>query len=445
MAMRLTILATALGLASASCPNSCSGHGTCGAEDTCTCYDNWVMGDQEGGDCSDRRCPYEVAWGAQPDVTGNVHTYQECAGVGICDRSTGDCECFEGYTGAGCGIMACPNDCSGHGSCDYIEDVSFGTVWGEYYDGNGALWTGLHDEAVFLQPKPNWEADKIRKCVCDPGYTEIDCSRRMCLAGNDILDERMNRNNVYKNQIQKMVLIGAGNRGYGTTQLDTETGPVWCKGPNMATENPDCFRDLIGKSFALTFTTKLNQSYTTIPIVLNNTNINPIDNVLSFKNHSEQGLSNAMEDALKSLPNYVIDDVTVDCELDFFDALDYHYGTLKQLSYENEWQLPALTCTFEFTGTSVMGPQNLLEVETSYCEDGCTPQLSDPVQLKSAFNLTEKHDQAFEVYSHVVEEQAADYNSYECGRRGKCDYSSGDCECFEGYTGDRCHTQTALI
>ena len=476
--MRAAIFALALTSVAASCPNSCSGHGTCGSDDTCTCYQDWVMGDQEGGDCSDRKCPYQVAWTSTPDRAGNIHTYAECAGVGICDRSSGDCECFEGYTGKGCGIQTCPNDCSGHGSCVYAEDAPFGTVWGDYYTGDSDDLTGLGNDAVTLAQAPAWDTNKIRMCVCEPGYTDIDCSRRMCPKGNDVLDERLNLVTALKYQVQNVTLIARGETGDGIKfQSDGEVcngnngngaQTAWSisstkKEGNLASRNsffpssddnwsPECFTDLLNKTFALTFTSKMNQSYTTKPLVLNETAATNMTQAFSFD----------VRKALIELPNYVIDNVDVDCQLMFVLA------DAPETRVEEHTSLyPALSCLIAFTGDTVMGPQYLLEVETDECLDGCTPKLENPVQLKSHSrvnitgagsgglwtglgtaplqkykgNLTELPD----IYSFVKEDVRADYNSYECGRRGKCDYSTGECECFEGYMGDRCQMQTALI
>ena len=79
----------------------------------------------------------------------------------------------------------------------------------------------------------------------------------------------------------------------------------------------------------------------------------------------------------------------------------------------------------EFNGDGVMGPQNLLVVEANKCGDGCSPKL-DGLSL-----LSYSGSDAGDRLSFVSEKQSADYNSYECGRRGKCDYNTGLCECFE--------------
>ena len=50
------VLATLGSFANASCPNACSGHGTCGTNDECTCFRNWVA-----NDCSERVCTYGMA------------------------------------------------------------------------------------------------------------------------------------------------------------------------------------------------------------------------------------------------------------------------------------------------------------------------------------------------------------------------------------------------
>lgn len=179
----------------ARCANDCSGHGECNPSTICLCFHGYV-----GNDCSQRQCTYAKAYTDTPlgDLNANeqldtaqqvylnhanspqgemynphyglarssnelewneAHFYRECANKGLCDRKTGQCDCFPGFEGEGCQRTACPSNCNGHGQCvpnSYLEYE---------YDA--------------------WDWDVTQGCLCDPGYTGADCSKRECPSGVD--------------------------------------------------------------------------------------------------------------------------------------------------------------------------------------------------------------------------------------------------------------------
>jgi len=116
--MKTSILLSMFAFGAATCPNACSSNGICGAQDKCSCYQNW-----QGADCSQRSCPFTLAWADTADGTNQAHYYAECGNKGTCDRKSGECKCFDGYEGKGCRRSTCPEGCSGHGTCEYIEEL----------------------------------------------------------------------------------------------------------------------------------------------------------------------------------------------------------------------------------------------------------------------------------------------------------------------------------
>jgi hypothetical protein len=356
---------------SATCDNSCSGHGscTCDNECVCQCYDNWGMGQAyDSGDCSDRICPFELAWVDAPDHGGIRHKYAECSGKGICNRINGECECFDGYEGKGCQRSSCPNDCSGHGTCEYLEDLHYAAVEFDYRH-----YEFTQEYLTF--DYYGWDKTKIRACVCDPQYGDVDCSKRMCQYGSDMMDNRDDMTRGLLFQTQRI-------------RFTVPTG--------------DTLDELEAKTFALTFKSKLNETFTTIPIVFDTTA--PIQ------------IAQDIHDALLNLPNGVVDGVEVHCGFNDPGAIG---------------DFTEFVANVTFTGVSNQGTQHLLTVEDFACGDGCYPKLTG-VDLKP-------------MTGNVTETWAADLNSYECGRRGKCDYDTGLCQCFEGFTGPSCGTCTSLI
>ena len=59
----------------------------------------------------------------------------------------------------------------------------------------------------------DWDADKIRGCYCDPEFTGIDCSRRMCPVADDPYTESSKTGARYleDSEVQKVEMRGIGD------------------------------------------------------------------------------------------------------------------------------------------------------------------------------------------------------------------------------------------
>jgi len=230
-----------LGLVRAECPNACSGHGSCGSHDMCTCDRNF-----QGADCSLRTCPFGKAHVDTPkgdldaslsigdhndivltgstvypygttegfplmaDSAGNVltntaHDYMECSNKGLCDRINGLCECLPGYDGAACQRASCPSKAnsntpgSGQGERMNTNFKVFNAnsafngraadvIQRNQCSGHGTCMT--IEQLAFLDHEniyDLWDKDATMGCKCDHGYAGPDCNDRVCISGIDPL------------------------------------------------------------------------------------------------------------------------------------------------------------------------------------------------------------------------------------------------------------------
>jgi hypothetical protein len=149
------------------CPHMCSGHGTCGDYDLCSCFNSpdgyaaWT-----GNDCSLRTCPYDVAWAGPVVGANDIHPVMECSNKGVCDRVSGACDCFPNFEGVACERTVCNNDCTNRGVCYTSKQLA--------------------EDADRTYETP-WDADKQVGCVCDAGFRGPDCRLVECPSGADVL------------------------------------------------------------------------------------------------------------------------------------------------------------------------------------------------------------------------------------------------------------------
>jgi len=215
----------------------------------------------------------ETPFGKQKQIRkdttfSNQHSYRECGGRGLCDRSTGECKCFPSFTGEGCRRTTCPNDCSGHGQCRtdansfyYIGQTpkdGFGNQLPAYAKAVGVPTWGIH-----------WPWLKYQQCHCDAGYEGDDCSLRQCPKGDD-----------------------------PETDCQTDRGNDFQK---LSCEFED---DKVTKAyFQLRFTDQFGGEYDTRPIKIDTTDKTGL---------SDAQNANSIQDALEALPNFAIPEIEID-------------------------------------------------------------------------------------------------------------------------------------
>jgi len=322
-----------LAIASARCPNACSGHGDCGASDKCTCWPNW-----QGFDCSERTCEFDIAWAT--DYRQDAHYYAECSGKGICDRSTGLCVCFDGYTGSACKRSVCPNDCSGHGKCRLVSELPQATS-AQSFSSLTALASDHIRDPGSAYPYAGWDGDKIQACVCDGEFFGPDCSLRRCPRGDDPLTVCAETDtHANDRQIQRLVLSSTPGSG-GDNLL--ASGIVDYVAGDLVLH----FTDNHGEVWT---TGRINEPYTDDTV--GNTNAGAI----------------LIENALEALPNYKIPDVEVELE-----------------AVATSGAASSITFAVTFSNERTSGNQQLLACDPlplGCVTAGCSPMYQQPANFR---------------------------------------------------------------
>ena len=205
------------------------------------------------------------------DTSNNIladtgHGYMECSNKGLCDRSAGVCNCFQGYDGSACQRASCPSSsagfCSGHGMCYTAKEIA-------RQDNNNTYML--------------WDQYSSMGCICDPGFSGADCSEMMCKFGADPLyyDDQVNMR--YSNFTFAL---------YAVDKTDATKDAITATTTNSA-------RSALWKgNYSIVFFDHFGQPWKTGPIDIG-------ANCLDIRT------------ALESLPNNVIPAGTVRCSMDY--------------------------------------------------------------------------------------------------------------------------------
>jgi len=413
-----------------------------------------------------------------------AHFYRECSNKGLCNRGSGTCECHPGYVGEGCTRTACPNDCSGHGVCRRAKDIDknfmgwdayktqscvcdagfegvdcsqrqcpfgddpvtrindlneiqvfgyaeAGTVTSASTQASGTT-TGTYDTGVVVNGAIPANRDKMYPIKTDT----VACETKFAV-GDEVYDAS-------GNFICKIASISSsstecdiycednmenGSEVANDTNLFTfpDNGVLCGNGLMAAEANPGTTKNAGVASnalFSLEFQDEFGDKWTTKSI-----------------NFMSDTVAADVEAALEALPNDVLSDVEVSLvNGNVAGTSATVFGELTRGRYiavtflHNSGDIPMLGARYEFNYSDPTWDTNGLATLADVCTKG---------SLKTTTN---KEDGSFDNRGpfKIMEATKGNKENAVCSNRGLCDYSSGICKCFAGFTDYDCSVQNAL-
>ncbi|POM78580.1 Tenascin-like protein [Phytophthora palmivora] len=307
--------------------------------------------------------------------------------------------------------MQCPNDCSGHGTCEFIEELAADT----YHKKIG----GTSGRTYQL-----WDQEKIMGCVCDPNYEGHDCSLRSCPKGDDPLTPNQ------FDMVQAIVINKATSTGKGYLTYNDPYG-------NTYTTETIAFNFASNAATCAAIETALRR--------LPNNVLNTVNVEVSARFYAIQRTDPTDPTGVGKSTKVFNDDNVV---------------TSPFLAWSGTGARDKTICEVQFTSEpGTTGYQNLLECNIAKHDTAGQHPISIGVTTAGATCTV------YEVYPMTVvtddtngngaltDEQIADNTLLyrplteltECSGRGTCDYSTGTCQCFAGHMGLACQKQEALV
>jgi len=191
--------------------NGCSKISDCGLVGECDfCQQKCYCWPGKGGsdnykntgsmDCTQFECPEGPRWGSMPlseTDGGHVAQTMACSGAGLCIAESGECECFDGFTGDACQrrISTCGvgGKCSGHGQCLPMHHLARAKEALPLSEG----MSSYGDDHTVREHTGTWDWNTMMGCACDSSwpvgfgdgeyqlgeYYGADCSKKRCPTG----------------------------------------------------------------------------------------------------------------------------------------------------------------------------------------------------------------------------------------------------------------------